>query len=152
AGRRRYDDRLRSRRLARAAGPRATDIGRAAERRRPVRAAAGRGRPGNRLGGRPTLRCRHSRRDGGLLARADRRTLLAGRIRAMNTVAAADIRLKCQPGKEGNLLTFSYEVANQGPADAYVMDAIASIDSASGSVKSNPKSVVVLAGPAEDVI
>jgi hypothetical protein len=70
----------------------------------------------------------------------------------MNAAAAADIRLKCQPGKQGNLLTFSYDVENQGPADAYVMDAIASIDSASGSVKSNPKFVVVLAGPAEDVI
>jgi hypothetical protein len=70
----------------------------------------------------------------------------------MNTLATADIRLKCQPGKEGNLLTFSYDVTNQGPAEAYVMDAIAGIDSDSGSVKPNPKSVVVLAGPAEDVI
>jgi hypothetical protein len=70
----------------------------------------------------------------------------------MNTAAVADIRLNCQPGKEGNLLTFSYGVENRGPAEAYLMDAIATIDSASGLAKPNPRSVVVLAGPGEDVV
>jgi hypothetical protein len=70
----------------------------------------------------------------------------------MNTAAVADIRLKCQPGKEGNLLTFSYSVENQGPAEAYLMDAIATIDAASGLAKPNPGSIIVLAGPAEDVV
>jgi hypothetical protein len=70
----------------------------------------------------------------------------------MNTAAVADIRLNCQPGKEGNLLIFSYSVENQGPAEAYMMDAIAAIDVDSGLAKPNPRSVVVLAGPAEYVV
>jgi hypothetical protein len=43
-------------------------------------------------------------------------------------------------------------VENQGPAEAYLMDAIAAIDIGSGLAKPNPRSVVVLAGPAEDVV
>jgi hypothetical protein len=70
----------------------------------------------------------------------------------MNTAAAADIRLNCQPGKEGNILIFTYNVENKGPAEAYVMDAVASIDGATGSAKPSPQSVVVLAGPAEYAI
>lgn len=70
----------------------------------------------------------------------------------MSDAAVANIRLSCQPGKEGNLLTFSYTVENQGTVEAYLMDAVASIDSASGSAKPNPQSFVVLAGPAEDAI
>jgi hypothetical protein len=70
----------------------------------------------------------------------------------MSTAAVADIRLSCQPGKEGNLLVFSYQVENQGTAEAYLMDAVASIDSASGLAKPNPQSAVVLAGPTEDAI
>jgi hypothetical protein len=70
----------------------------------------------------------------------------------VNSGGTADIRLNCQPGKEGNLLVFSYSVANQGTEAAYLMDAVASIDSASGSAKPNPRSAVVMAGPAEDAV
>lgn len=66
------------------------------------------------------------------------------------TAAVVDLRLSCQPGKEGKLLVFPYKVQNQGNVDAYVMDAIASVDGASGAAKANAQSVVVLAGPGED--
>jgi hypothetical protein len=64
----------------------------------------------------------------------------------------AAIRLNCQAGKEGNLLVFSYEVANQGKEEAYLMDAVASFDRASGSPKPGSRSVVVVAGGAEEAI
>src|SRR5262249_6144485 len=47
---------------------------------------------------------------------------------------------------------FSYEVTNQGKEEAYLMDAVASFDRASGSPKPSPQSVVVMAGAAEEAI
>jgi hypothetical protein len=70
----------------------------------------------------------------------------------MSTVAEAAIRLSCQPGKEGNLLVFAYQVENQGKQAAYVMDAVASFDRTSGSPKPSPQSVVVVAGAEENAI
>ena len=69
----------------------------------------------------------------------------------MSTARLVDIRLRCQPGKEGDLLVFSYQVENLGVADVYVMDAVAAIDGASGAAKPNFQSVV-LAGSAGDVV
>jgi hypothetical protein len=70
----------------------------------------------------------------------------------MSTAAAGivDIRLSCHPGKEGKVLVFRYKVQNHGTADAYVMDAVTGVDAASGGVRPNPQSVVVLHGPGED--
>ena len=67
----------------------------------------------------------------------------------MSGAAVADIRLSCEPGKEKNDLVFSYKLENQGKVAAYVMDAVATIDGASGLAKPNFRSVVVLAGPEE---
>jgi hypothetical protein len=62
-----------------------------------------------------------------------------------------DIRLHCQPGKEGDLLVFAYQIENLGLVDVYVMDAVATIDGASGAAKPNFQSVV-LAGDAGDAV
>jgi hypothetical protein len=62
-----------------------------------------------------------------------------------------DIRLRCQPGKEGDLLVFPYQVENLGVVDVYVMEAVATIDAASGAVKPDFQSVVV-AGAADDAV
>lgn len=66
------------------------------------------------------------------------------------TAGVADLKLACQPGKEGNLLVFSYKVENLGTVETYVMDAVASVDADSGTSTPDPQSVVVLAGPGED--
>ena len=66
------------------------------------------------------------------------------------TATLVDLRLTCQPGKEGKVLVFPYKVQNQGNVDAYVMDAIASVDGSSRAAKANAQSVVVLAGPGDD--
>jgi hypothetical protein len=63
-----------------------------------------------------------------------------------------DIRLSCRPGKENQSLVFPYVVENAGTVDVYLMEAVANIDSMSGSAKPHPQSVVVLAGPGEDAI
>lgn len=62
-----------------------------------------------------------------------------------------DIRLQCQPGKEGDLLVFSYQLENLGLVDLYVMDAVATIDGASGEAQPNFQSVVV-AGATDDAV
>jgi hypothetical protein len=69
----------------------------------------------------------------------------------VSTARLVDIRLHCQPGKEGDLLVFSYQVENLGVADVYVMDAVATIDGASGAAKPNFQPVV-LAGSAGDAV
>ena len=62
-----------------------------------------------------------------------------------------DIQLRCQPGKEGDLLVFSYQLENLGVVDVYVMDAVAAVDGASGATKPNFQSVV-LAGSTGDAV
>jgi hypothetical protein len=69
----------------------------------------------------------------------------------MSTARLVDIRLHCQPGKEGDLLVFSYQLENLGLADLYVMDAVATIDGASGEARPDFQSVVV-AGAADDAV
>jgi hypothetical protein len=67
-------------------------------------------------------------------------------------MSAADIRLTCQPNKVGNTLVFPYRVANHGPADVYLMDAMPSVDPATGGAHADDQAVVVVLGPAEDAI
>jgi hypothetical protein len=67
----------------------------------------------------------------------------------MTEAPAAEIRLTCQPGREGNLLVFPYKVENLGAATAYVMDAVATIDGATGAAKPWHGSVVVVGSPEE---
>jgi hypothetical protein len=40
------------------------------------------------------------------------------------THSDATLRLTCQPSKAGNVLVFAYQLANQGPGDAYAMHAL----------------------------
>jgi hypothetical protein len=63
---------------------------------------------------------------------------------------SVDLRLSCQPGKDGSSLVFPYSVTNQGTSDAYIMDALASVDTTSRSARSNTQWAVVLAGPGDD--
>lgn len=65
--------------------------------------------------------------------------------------AAVAIRLTCQPGKEGDRLIFPYQVHNEGPVEAYVMDAAPSVAGAPREANANANAVVVLHGPGEDV-
>ncbi len=60
-----------------------------------------------------------------------------------------DIRLSCQPGREGKFLVFPYSVQNHGTVEVYIMDAVATVDGASGAAKPDPHSVVVLHGPGD---
>lgn len=69
-----------------------------------------------------------------------------------NTAPVAAIRLTCQPNKAGNALVFPYKVENLGPADAYVMDAVPSVDPATRKARANDQAVVVLLGPGDDAL
>jgi len=61
-----------------------------------------------------------------------------------------DLRLSCQPGRQGKRLVFSYSVTNQGPSDAYIMDALASVDPASRTARPITQWAVVVGGPEND--
>ena len=69
-----------------------------------------------------------------------------------DTVAAAGIRLSCQPNKAGSTLVFPYKVENHGPADVYVMHALPSVEPGTRQARANDQAVVVLLGAAEDAL
>ncbi|HKS88694.1 MAG TPA: hypothetical protein VJR70_04575 [Stellaceae bacterium] len=59
--------------------------------------------------------------------------------------SGAALRLTCQPSKSGNVLLFPYRLANDGPGDAYAMQAAAAGTAAS-------EAPVVIAGDDGDAI
>ena len=63
---------------------------------------------------------------------------------------AGEIRLTCQPGKEGRFLVFPYCVQNDSHGVAYVMDAAPSVAGPGGKAVANPNAVVVVHGPGGD--
>jgi hypothetical protein len=66
------------------------------------------------------------------------------------TLGVVQIRLNCRPYQEGKVLVFPYEVRNQGDTDAFIMDAVVSVDHRSRAAKPNAQSAVVLHGPSTD--
>lgn len=62
------------------------------------------------------------------------------------------LRLECQPGKTGNMLVFPYAVENQGPTDAYVMDATANLDPIRHVEHANDQTAVVILDDEGNVI
>jgi hypothetical protein len=65
---------------------------------------------------------------------------------------AAGLRLSCRPGKSGDTLLFPYTLENQGPADAYAMHALPSIDPASGAARADESKGIVIASEDGDAI
>jgi hypothetical protein len=66
--------------------------------------------------------------------------------------AVTDLRLSCQPGKEGQGLVCDYRVENLGPTEAYVMHALPGIDPESRAARANDQALVVILGSDGDVI
>jgi hypothetical protein len=62
----------------------------------------------------------------------------------------AEISLTCKPGVEGKTMVFAYQLRNSSHDDAYVMEALASLDNETGAVKANSRLAVVLHGPGDD--
>ena len=62
------------------------------------------------------------------------------------------VRLTCQPNKEGKHLVFPYQVENAGSADIFVMEALPSIDPASGKARANEHGCTVQLGPGDNAI
>jgi hypothetical protein len=56
------------------------------------------------------------------------------------------IVVSCQPARNGNALVFPYSVENRGSADAYVMDALPSVDAATRKPRSNDQATMVVFG------
>ena len=64
----------------------------------------------------------------------------------------ADLRLTCRPGKSGDRLTFAYSLQNNGPGEVFIMDALPSLDPASGDPRAVEQPAVVILRPDGDVM
>lgn len=67
------------------------------------------------------------------------------------TSAAADLSVRCQPGRAGPRLTFPYVLENHGAADLFVMDAIALPGPDGAAMIADDQAVVIRLGPGGDV-
>jgi hypothetical protein len=56
------------------------------------------------------------------------------------------IVVSCQPEKNGSALVFPYSIENRGSGDAYVMDALPSVDAATRQPRANDQATVVVFG------
>lgn len=67
------------------------------------------------------------------------------------TSAAADLSVRCQPGRAGARLTFPYVLENHGAVDLFVMDAIALPGPGGAAMIADDQVVVIRLGAGGDV-
>jgi hypothetical protein len=65
---------------------------------------------------------------------------------------ATDVRLTCQPNRDNRKLVFGYRLQNLGQRDIYVMDAMPSVDAATGEARANDQAAVIMHDPGGDAI
>jgi hypothetical protein len=65
---------------------------------------------------------------------------------------AAELSLRCQPGRAGGRLTFPYVLENAGAADIFVMDAIATPGPDGAAMAADDQAVVIILGAAGEAI